>query len=81
MTRLFEENKAVFDLKQEERNTKNQRMIDLYGTIRNEEIRQEDFARADQKLADEIARTDKKDAETLARLEQERMDNVKLAIV
>lgn len=81
MTRLFEENKQVFDLKQEERNTKNQRMIDLYGTIRNEEIRQEDFARADALLADQIARTDKKDAETLARLEQERMDNVKLAIV
>ena len=80
MTRLFEENKAVFDLKQEERNTNNQRMIDLYGTIRNEEIRQEDFARADQKLADEIARADKKDQATLDRLEQERMDNVKTAL-
>ena len=80
MTRLFEENKQVFDLKQEERNTKNQRMIDLYGTIRNEEIRQEDFARADQKLADEIARADKKDQATLDRLEQERMDNVKTAL-
>lgn len=80
MTRLFEENKAVFDLRQEERNTKNQRMIDLYGTIRNEEIRQEDFARADQKLADEIARTDKADAAKIAQLEQERLDNVKEAI-
>ncbi len=80
MTRLFEENKQVFDLKQEERNTNNQRMIDLYGTIRQEEIRQEDFARADQKLADEIARADKKDQATLDRLEQERMDNVKTAL-
>lgn len=80
MTRLFEENKAVFDLKQEERNTKNQRMIDLYGTIRNEEIRQEDFARADQKLADEIARAEKTDKAKALELEQERLDNVKEAI-
>lgn len=80
MTRLFEENKQVFDLKQEERNQNNQRMIDLYWTLRQEEIRQEDFARADQKLADEIARADKKDQATLDRLEQERMDNVKTAI-
>ena len=77
---LFEENKAVFDLKQEERNTKNQRMIDLYGTIRNEEIRQEDFARADQKLADEIARVEKTDKAKALELEQERLDNVKEAI-
>ena len=80
MSRILSENKDLFDIKQEERNQKNQKMIELYGTIRAEEIRQEDFARADQKLADEIARADKKDAETLARLEQDRLDNVKTAI-
>lgn len=80
MTRIFEENKDVFDMKQAERKQKNDRMIELYGTLRNEEIRQEDFTRADQKLADEIARADKKDAQTLQRLEQERIDNVKTAI-
>lgn len=80
MTRIFEENKQVFDLKQEERKQKNDRMIELYGTLRQEEIRQEDFARADKKLADEIARTDKADKAKVAQLEQERLDNVKEAI-
>lgn len=81
MTRLFEENKAVFDLKQEERNTKNQRMIDLYGTIRNEEIRQEDYARADQKLADEIARLEKTDKAKAEEKKLERIDNLREGIV
>lgn len=80
MTRILDENKDIFTIKQQERTEKNNRMMDLYGTIRNEEIRQEDFARADQKLADEIARADKKDQQTLDRLEQERVDNVKTAI-
>lgn len=81
MTRIFDDNKELFTIKQQERNDKNQKMIDLYGTIRSEEIRQEDFARADKKLADEIARTDKKDKQTLDRLDQDRLDNVKEAIV
>ena len=80
MTRIFEENKDVFDMKQEERKQKNQRMIELYGTLRDEEIRQEDFARADKKLADEIARAEKTDKAKVAQLEQERLDNVKEAI-
>lgn len=80
MTRILEENKSVFEMKQQERTQKNQRMMELYGTIRSEEIRQEDMARADKLLADEIARTDKKDKEKLAQLEQERLDNVKTAI-
>lgn len=80
MTRIFEENKDVFDIKQAERKQKNDRMIELYGTLRNEEIRQEDFARADKKLADEIARADKADKAKITQLEQERLDNVKEAI-
>lgn len=67
-----------YDIAQEEKIEK--RKFDLYGIVRWEEIRQEDFARADQKLADEIARTDKKDKEALDRLETERLDNVKEAI-
>lgn len=59
---------------------KETRALFLYWKARDEEIRQEDFVRADKILADQIARTDKKDAETLARLEQERADNVKLAL-
>lgn len=80
MTRILEDNKQVFDLKQQDRTQKNQRMIDLYGTIRTEEIRQEDLLRADKKLEDEIARTDKADKEKIKQLEQERLDNVKEAI-
>lgn len=57
-----------------------QRLFDLYGVTNAAEIRQEDFARADKLLADEIARADQKDAQTLQRLEQERIDNVKVAI-
>jgi len=57
-----------------------ERLFQLYGVTRDEEIRQEDFARADKLLEAEIARTDMKDAEKLAQLEQERLDNVKTAI-
>jgi hypothetical protein len=80
MTRILGENKDMFALRQQEREQKNQRMMQLYGTIREEEIRQEDMARADKLLEAEIARADKKDKATLDRLEQERMDNVKTAI-
>lgn len=59
---------------------KEDRALFLYGKTRDEEIRQEDFARADELLANEIARTDRKDTEKLLQLEQERLDNVKEAI-
>ena len=56
------------------------RLFDLYGVTSKEEIRQEDFARADKLLADELARADKADVAKIKQLEQERLDNVKEAI-
>lgn len=50
MTRLFEENKAVFDLKQEEITNNRNIALQLYGTIRTEEIRAEDLAIKDEEL-------------------------------
>ena len=50
MTRIFEENKDVFDMKQEERKNQQNIAMQLYGTVRAEEIRAEDIQRADQEL-------------------------------
>jgi hypothetical protein len=50
MTRLFEENKQVFDLKQEEITNNRNIALQLYGTIRTEEIRAEDLAIKDEEL-------------------------------
>ena len=73
MSRIFDENKEMFALKQEERNAKNQRMIELYGTLRNEEIRQEDFARAEEKIINDRNYTEEQRKTLLE-------DNLKLAI-
>ena len=43
MTRIFEENKDVFDMKQEERKNQQNIAMQLYGTVRAEEIRAEDI--------------------------------------
>ena len=60
MTRLFEENKQVFDLKQEEITNNRNIALQLYGTIRAEEIRAEDLAIKDKELQQEMeqARTE-----------------------
>lgn len=76
----LDEAKSEIDWEVQNQQKEEQRLFDLYGVMRPEEIRQEDFARADKKLADEIARTDKKDKEKLAQLEQERNDVVRKAI-
>lgn len=80
MTRIFDENKTGFEIKQQQEQQNMERAYQLYGTVRGEEIRQEDFARADKKLADEIARTDKKDTEKLAQLEKDYIRNIKEAV-
>jgi len=49
----------------------------IYDTTKMEEVRQEDFVRADKLLSDQIAREDKKDEQRIKELEQTRMDNMK----
>lgn len=55
MTRLFEENKQVFDLKQDELTNNRNIALKLYETINAEEIRQEDIIREDDRIKKEIA--------------------------
>lgn len=76
----LDEAKSEIDWEVGNQQKQEQRLFDLYWVTNAAEIRQEDFARADKKLADEIARTDKKDKETLTRLEQQHLDNLKEAI-
>ena len=80
MNRIYDANKENFEIQMEDRNQKRQTAFQLYGTIRAEEIRQEDIIRADKKLADEIARADKADTAELKRLEEAQLDNVRLAL-
>lgn len=50
MTRILEENKDVFELKQQQISNNRNIALQLYGTIRAEEIRAEDIMRADEEL-------------------------------
>lgn len=52
----------------------------IYDTTKTEEVRQEDFARADKLLAYEIARADKKDQQRIKELQQARMDNLSIQV-
>lgn len=72
--------KSEIEYTLQDKQKKEERALFLYWKTRDEEIRQEDFVRADKKLADEIARDDKKDLAKTKALEQERLDNVKEAI-
>lgn len=59
MNRIFDANKDAFEVQMEDRNQKRQMAFQLYGTVRAEEIRQEEIIRKDQELqmAMEQART------------------------
>jgi hypothetical protein len=76
----LDEAKSEIDWEVGNQEKQEQRLFDLYGVTSKEEIRQEDFARADKLLADELARADKADVAKIKQLEQERLDNVKEAI-
>jgi len=52
----------------------------MFNITRAEEIREEDFVRADKLLADEILRADKKDQQRIDELKQTRADTMALAL-
>lgn len=77
MTRLFEENKQVFDLKQEEITNNRNIALQLYGTIRAEEIRQEDIEIADRELQQKMEQA--KTEQEYLQYKDERDYNLKVA--
>jgi len=54
-TRIFEENRGMFDIQMADRADKRNLAFKLYDTINAEEIRQEDIEREDQRIEKEIA--------------------------
>lgn len=56
MNRIYDANKENFEIQMQDRNQKRQTALELYGTIRADEIRQEDIEREDERLQKEIAR-------------------------
>jgi len=77
MTRVFEENKQVFDLKQEEITNNRNIALQLYGTIRAEEIRQEDIEIADRELQQKMEQA--KTEQEYLQYKDERDYNLKVA--
>jgi hypothetical protein len=77
MTRLFEENKQVFDLKQEEITNNRNIALQLYGTIRAEEIRAEGLAIKDKELKQQMEKA--KTEQEYNQLKDQRDYNLKVA--
>jgi hypothetical protein len=85
MNRILDENKTMFALQQQDRQEKQQMAMTLYGTLRAEEIRQEDIEREDIRLQKEIAREEmiygREKSDKLEELKQQEEANLSIGLL